>query len=118
MGVMNEITAATEQEWEAWLEAHHASASEVWIKVAKKSSGIASVQPDEATTVALCFGWIDSHRRALDASHYLQRYSPRRRGSSWSAINLARAARLIEAGRMRPAGFAELDRAGVLTTKG
>lgn len=103
---MEEITAVDATAWERWLEAHHSDTDEVWIRVAKKSSGIASVQPYDATTVALCFGWIDSHRRALDATTYLQRYSPRRRGSNWSAINIARAEQLISDGRMRPEGLA------------
>jgi uncharacterized protein YdeI (YjbR/CyaY-like superfamily) len=101
---MNEITARDAQEWEAWLAAHHEDTTEIWIRIAKKHTGIASVQPDEAIEVALCYGWIDSHRRAGDDSHYLQRYSPRRKRSNWSDINIARAERLIAAGRMRPAG--------------
>lgn len=112
---MNQITAADAQQWEAWLDAHHATETDVWIRVAKVSSGIPSVQPYEATEVALCFGWIDSHRRAESDTHYLQRYSPRRRGSNWSAINIARAEALIAAGRMRPAGFAAFR---TTTTKG
>ncbi len=107
---MNEITARDALEWESWLEAHHDSAAEIWIRVAKKSSGIPSVQPPEATEIALCFGWIDSHRRRGDETHYLQRYSPRRAGSNWSEINLAAADRLIAAGRMRRAGMRELQK--------
>lgn len=112
---MDEITAADADAWERWLEAHHAHTDEIWIRVAKKSSGIASVQPYDATTVALCFGWIDSHRRAGDEATYLQRYSPRRRGSHWSAINIARAEQLIADGRMRPEGLAAF-RIGTSTT--
>jgi uncharacterized protein YdeI (YjbR/CyaY-like superfamily) len=104
---MNVITARDAREWEAWLEDHHGSESEIWIRIAKKSSGIESVQPAEATEVALCFGWIDSHRRRDGARTYLQRYSPRRRGSHWSHINIAVAERLILHGRMRPSGLAE-----------
>lgn len=102
---MNEITAVDADAWERWLEAHHSDTDEIWIRVAKKSSGKPSVQPYDATTVALCFGWIDSHRRAGDGDTYLQRYSPRRRGSRWSAINIARAEQLIAEGRMRPEGL-------------
>lgn len=65
---------------------------------------------DEATEVALCFGWIDSHRRAYDDLNYLQRYSPRRRGSRWSARNIATAEQLMAAGRMRPAGRSAFER--------
>ncbi|WP_293695437.1 hypothetical protein [uncultured Agrococcus sp.] len=102
---MEEITARNTTEWEHWLERHHEQVDEVWIRVGKKASGIESVQPEEATEIALCFGWIDSHRRAGDESTYLQRYSPRRRGSNWSARNIAVAERLIAEGRMRPAGM-------------
>lgn len=108
MVAMNTITARDAREWEAWLDAHHHSENEIWIRIAKKASGVASVQPAEATEVALCFGWIDSHRRRGDESTYLQRYSPRRRGSQWSRLNLTSAEQLIKAGRMRPAGLAEL----------
>lgn len=107
---MDEITATDAQQWEAWLEGHHDTEPEVWIRIAKKSSGLPSVQPPEATEVALCFGWIDSHRRAGDETTYLQRYSPRRRGSRWSALNIAAAERLIAEGRMRPAGLAEFEK--------
>jgi uncharacterized protein YdeI (YjbR/CyaY-like superfamily) len=69
------------------------------------------VSADDATIVALCFGWIDGHRRALDDKWFLQKFTPRRRGSNWSRINRERAEALIEAGRMRPAGFAEIERA-------
>lgn len=97
--------------WEAWLAAHHGARGDVWIRIAKKASGIASVTAAEATTVALCFGWIDSQRNAGDAVSFLQRYSPRRRRSPWSQINVERAEALIAAGRMRPAGFAEIEAA-------
>jgi hypothetical protein len=98
-------------EWEAWLEEHHADRRAVWIRIAKKASGIPSVTADEGTEVALCFGWIDSHRKAGDTSTFLQKYTPRQRRSPWSAINRERAERLIAAHRMRPAGFAEIERA-------
>jgi uncharacterized protein YdeI (YjbR/CyaY-like superfamily) len=97
--------------WEAWLEEHHDKRAGVWIRIAKKASGIRSITADDGTIVALCFGWIDGHRRALDGSWFLQKYTPRRRGSNWSRINRERAERLIAAGRMREAGFAEIERA-------
>lgn len=108
---MNEITASDAQQWEAWLATHHTDTDEIWIRIAKKHSGIPSVQPDDAIEVALCYGWIDSHRRAADATHYLQRYSPRRKGSNWSDLNIARARQLIAAGRMQPAGRREFAKA-------
>ena len=104
------ITAADAETWQDWLQTHHETAPEIWIAIAKKHTGIASVRPEEAIEVALCFGWIDSHRLALDETHFLQRYSPRRRGSRWSDINLATAERLIDSGRMRPAGLRALAR--------
>lgn len=102
---MEEITARNTTEWERWLESNHDRVNEIWIRVGKKASGIESVQPEEATEVALCFGWIDSHRRGGDDKTYLQRYSPRRRGSNWSDRNIAVAERLIAEGRMRPIGL-------------
>ncbi|MGQ7785877.1 YdeI/OmpD-associated family protein [Nesterenkonia sp. PF2B19] len=107
---MDVITAKTTGEWERWLEAHHDTAPEVWILIGKRASGIPSIQPEEATEAALCFGWIDSHRRAVDDKTYLQRYSPRRRGSRWSSRNVALAERLIAEDRMRPAGLVEYQK--------
>jgi uncharacterized protein YdeI (YjbR/CyaY-like superfamily) len=97
--------------WEVWLEGHHDERDGVWIKIAKKASGVASVTAAEGTEVALCFGWIDGHRKAYDSTHFLQRYSPRRRGSSWSRLNVERAETLIASGRMREAGFTEIEKA-------
>ena len=106
-----QLTFASAAEWEAWLEENHADADGVWLKIAKKGSGIPSVTITEALDVALCFGWIDSRREALDADYYLQRYSPRRARSNWSRINVAKVAALTAADRMRPAGLAEVERA-------
>lgn len=97
--------------FEEWLAAHHGERDEVWLRIAKKASGRASVNAWEGTEAALCFGWIDGLRRSLDDTHFLQRYSPRRRRSPWSRINADRALVLIAAGRMRPAGFTEIERA-------
>jgi uncharacterized protein YdeI (YjbR/CyaY-like superfamily) len=81
--------------WEAWLTEHHGDADGVWLKLAKKGSGERSLTADEGTEGALCFGWIDGHRKGFDATWFLQRYSPRRRRSAWSAINVQRAEGLI-----------------------
>jgi uncharacterized protein YdeI (YjbR/CyaY-like superfamily) len=97
--------------FEAWLEAEHASAPGVWIKMAKKASGIRSVGWDEAVPIALCFGWIDGQRRGLDATWFLQRFTPRRPRSAWSKINTNHVERLIADGRMRPAGLAHVEAA-------
>jgi uncharacterized protein YdeI (YjbR/CyaY-like superfamily) len=105
------IPFASAAEWEAWLDESHAEADGVWIKMAKKGSGIESVRHAEAVEVALCFGWIDSRREALDERHFLQRFTPRRPRGRWSRINREKAEELIAAGRMRPAGLAEVERA-------
>ena len=105
------LSFASAAEWEAWLEAHHASSDGLWIKVAKKGSGVPSVTIAEALDLCLCFGWIDSQRRALDENYFLQRYTPRRPRSNWSRINVEKVAELTAAGRMRPAGLAEVERA-------
>lgn len=97
--------------FELWLEAEHASAPGVWIRMAKKASGIPSVTWDEAVPVALCFGWIDGQRRGLDETWFLQRFTPRKPRSRWSRINTEHVARLIDAGRMRPAGLAHVEAA-------
>jgi uncharacterized protein YdeI (YjbR/CyaY-like superfamily) len=96
--------------WEAWLDEHHAEAG-VWLKFAKKGSGIATVTYEEAVQVALCLGWIDGQVRRFDERFYVQRFTPRRRASRWSKINVERATALIAAGRMRPAGQAQIDAA-------
>jgi uncharacterized protein YdeI (YjbR/CyaY-like superfamily) len=97
-------------DWERWLEANHDAAG-VWIKTAKKGSGIVSVTHAEALEVALCFGWIDGQRKGLDETFFLQKFTPRRPRSKWSRINREKAERLIASGRMRPAGLAEVERA-------
>ncbi len=94
--------------WEAWLEANHAVQSEAWLRIAKKGSGIGTITISDALDVALCFGWIDGHRKANDAVSFLQRYSRRRPRSSWSKVNVAKAEALIAAGRMHPSGLAEV----------
>jgi uncharacterized protein YdeI (YjbR/CyaY-like superfamily) len=104
------LTFASPKDWERWLEANH-DAGGVWIKMAKKGSGIASVTHAEALEIALCFGWIDGQRKGLDDQFFLQRFTPRRPRSNWSRINREKAELLIAAGRMRPSGLAEVERA-------
>ena len=108
---LEQIAFATPAEWEAWLEAHHAVAPGVWVRIAKKGAGIESVRYPEVLDTALCFGWIDGRREALDERRFLQRFTPRRPGSRWSRINREKVERLIAEGRMRPAGLAEVERA-------
>jgi uncharacterized protein YdeI (YjbR/CyaY-like superfamily) len=105
------IAFASEAEWEQWLERNHAESPGVWVKMAKKGSGIDSVSYPGVLESALCFGWIDGRREALDATHFLQRFTPRRSRSRWSRINREKAERLMADGRMRPAGVVEVQRA-------
>jgi len=104
-------TFASEAAFELWLAAHHDTEPEVWIKVHKKSSGLASVTPAQALDVALCWGWIDGIRKAFDERSFLQRYCPRGRKSTWSQINRDHVARLVAAGRMTPHGQRQVDAA-------
>jgi len=97
--------------FEAWMEAEHDRAPGVWLKIAKKATGIATVTHAEALDVALCFGWIDGQRKGLDDSWFLQRFGPRRPRSTWSKINTEKVAALIAASRMRPAGLAQVEAA-------
>jgi uncharacterized protein YdeI (YjbR/CyaY-like superfamily) len=94
--------------WESWLAEHHEASTGIWLRIAKKGSRTASVTIGDALDVALCYGWIDSQRKSYDMNHYLQRYSPRRARSPWSRLNVERVDALIEAGRMRPRGLAEV----------
>lgn len=96
--------------WEAWL-GRHPGAAGMWLKIAKRDSGIPSVSYAEALDVALCHGWIDGLRKSLDARFFLQRFTPRKPRSLWSRINVDKATRLIEAGRMQPAGMRQVDAA-------
>jgi uncharacterized protein YdeI (YjbR/CyaY-like superfamily) len=88
-----------------------ASSDGIWLKIAKKGSGIESVTYAEALEVALCFGWIDSQKKGFDEKHFLQRFTPRRPRGKWSRINRDKAEELIAAGAMRPAGTAEVEAA-------
>jgi uncharacterized protein YdeI (YjbR/CyaY-like superfamily) len=83
----------------------------VWVKIAKKDTGIESVRYPDVLEIALCFGWIDGRREALDERNFLQRFTPRRPRSRWSQINCRSAERLIAQGRMQPAGRAQVERA-------
>ncbi|MET9028003.1 YdeI/OmpD-associated family protein [Nocardia sp. NPDC004168] len=102
------LTCVDVAQWEEWLAANHDRHADVWLKIAKKGAADRTISNGEALDGALCFGWIDSHRRGLDAEHYLQRYSPRRPRSPWSQINVAKAEVLVAAGRMQAPGFAAI----------
>ena len=94
-----------------WLEKNHAICPGIWLCFAKKGSGIPSVTAPEAVEIAICFGWIDGQIKPRDRETYLVRYGPRGPHSIWSKINRGKAGRLIEEGRMGPAGLREVERA-------
>ena len=96
---------------EDWLERQPRDHAGIWLKLAKKGSGVPSVSQKEAVEAGLCFGWIDGLMNPYDERFYLIRFTPRRPRSKWSQINVEKAAALIEAGRMRPAGLAEIEAA-------
>jgi uncharacterized protein YdeI (YjbR/CyaY-like superfamily) len=91
---------------EAWLDAEHATAPGLYVKIAKKGAGVPSVNWEQLVEVLLCFGWIDGRANRLDDDFYLQRVTPRRPKSVWSRKNVTTVERLITEGRMRPAGLA------------
>ena len=95
--------------WRAWLEKHHADTEELLVGFYKKDSGKASISWPESVDQALCFGWIDGIRRNVDAISYTIRFTPRRAGSTWSAINIRRVGELTKAGMMRPAGLTAIE---------
>lgn len=99
------------KDWAAWLNKHHATSSGLWLKLAKKASGIKSVSYDEALEVALCYGWIDGQKKSYDETSWLQKFTPRGAKSLWSKINRAKAERLIEGGQMLAAGLQAIERA-------
>lgn len=105
------VAFAERGEWEEFLAGQDLAGPGVWLKIAKKGSGIPSVTYAEALEGALCHGWIDGTRRGLDDRWFLQRFTPRRPRSKWSKVNRAAAERLIAAGRMGPGGLREVERA-------
>jgi uncharacterized protein YdeI (YjbR/CyaY-like superfamily) len=105
---------AAPEAWRAWLAANHDRAAEHWVGFRKKSAGLPTITYAEALDEALCYGWIDGVRKSLDATSYTIRFSPRKRGSIWSLVNIKRATELAAEGRLMPPGqraFAERDEA-------
>lgn len=98
-------------EWEGWLAGNHDTKAEAWLVIGKKNSDAGLISIGEALDGALCFGWIDGQRKGFDQKTFLQRYSRRRARSSWSQVNVGIVETLIQAGRMQPSGFAEIDAA-------
>jgi uncharacterized protein YdeI (YjbR/CyaY-like superfamily) len=105
------IAFATAADWDAWLAEHHTDASECRLKIARKASKHETVTHAEALDVALTWGWIDAVRNRLDDDHFLQRFTPRTPRSKWSKINRDKIEALTKAGRMKPAGLREVERA-------
>lgn len=105
------IAFPSQHEWEAWLEAQPVEASSLWLKIAKKGSGIESVSYAEAVESALCYGWIDGQKGAYDERFFLQKFTPRRARSRWSRVNRDKAEELMRQGRMKPAGLDQVERA-------
>jgi len=101
----------SQQALEDWLLDHHRSSQGFWLQIAKKGSGIASVTYDEAVTSALCFGWIDSHKKTFDDKTWIQRFTPRGVRSIWSKVNKEKAESLIAAGRMTASGLKAIEAA-------
>ncbi|ANC55003.1 hypothetical protein A4249_15970 [Brevundimonas sp. GW460-12-10-14-LB2] len=101
----------TSEAFEAWLAANHDRETELWIRIFKVKSGVASITWVEAVDVLLCWGWIDGIKKSLDADSFLQRVSPRGKKSVWSQVNVANVARLIEEGRMTPHGLKHVEAA-------
>ncbi|HEX6501381.1 MAG TPA: YdeI/OmpD-associated family protein [Micromonosporaceae bacterium] len=99
------------QSWEDWLEREHATSTGVWLKIAKKGAASPTVTYAEALDAALCFGWIDGQKNGSDDGYWLQRFTPRTPRSKWSKVNCDRVETLVNAGRMRPAGLREVERA-------
>lgn len=107
-----EIVEMTDRaRWRAWLAAHHTQSASIWLVTYKKHCGDRHLDYDSTVEEALCFGWIDSHVRRLDAERKQQLFSPRRPRSIWSALNKRRVAALFADGRMTPAGLAVIEAA-------
>jgi uncharacterized protein YdeI (YjbR/CyaY-like superfamily) len=104
------LDLASAAEWAAWLELHHASSDGVTLRLSKAGAK-KRLDYAEALELALCWGWIDGHKRGLDELSWLQRFTPRRKASLWSKINCAKAEALIASGAMQPPGLAEVERA-------
>lgn len=106
------------EDFRAWLAENHASAAQLLVGFRKKGTGRPSITWPESVDEALCFGWIDGVRKGIDAESYTIRFTPRKKGSVWSAVNIARVRTLTELGRMQPAGLAAFearreDRSGI-----
>lgn len=104
------LSFETMEAFAAWIEAHIADAG-LWLKIAKKGSGVVTISYAQGLEVALCYGWIDGQKQAYDDRFFLQRFTPRRAKSIWSKVNVEKVAELIQVGKMRPAGLAAIEAA-------
>jgi len=105
---------ASQKDWANWLKTQHDQSAGVWLKLAKKDSGISSVTYGEALDIALCYGWIDGQKKGFDDApfaYWLQKFTPRGQKSIWSKINTEKAERLIASGQMKPAGLKTIEAA-------
>ena len=100
-----------QNDWAVWLEKNHRQHSGLWLRIAKKESGMSSVSYADALEVALCYGWIDGQKRPENEKTWLQRFVPRSAKSIWSKINCEKAHALIESGKMKPAGMEAIEQA-------
>jgi uncharacterized protein YdeI (YjbR/CyaY-like superfamily) len=100
-----------QKDWAVWLDQNHTTSSGLWLRLAKKASGLDSVSFAEALEVALCYGWIDSQAKSYDASSWLQKFTPRGAKSIWSKVNREKVQKLIESGQMKPAGLKAVEAA-------
>lgn len=108
---METLTFDSPGAFRAWLEENHAKANGIWLKIFKKNSAKRSITYAEALDQALCFGWIDGQKKPLDEHSWLQKFTPRRKGSGWSKVNTQHVARLIQSGEMTAAGLKEVEEA-------
>jgi uncharacterized protein YdeI (YjbR/CyaY-like superfamily) len=97
--------------WAAWLAKNHATSTGIWLRLAKGATDTKSLTYAQAVEAALCQGWIDGQKKAVDGQHWLQRFTPRTARSIWSKINREKALALIESGAMQPAGLAQVETA-------
>lgn len=105
------LTFASQSKFADWLAKNHDKSDGIWMKLAKKDSGIATVTYIEAIDIALCYGWIDGQKNSFDEKYFLQKFTPRRPKSIWSKINVEKVERLIKSGQMKPAGLKAIEAA-------
>jgi uncharacterized protein YdeI (YjbR/CyaY-like superfamily) len=105
------IPFASQKKWEVWLAKEHDKSAGIWMKIAKKGTGVSTVTYAEALEIALCYGWIDGQKGSFDDTYFLQRFTPRRPKSIWSKINVEKVKQLIKSGKMKPAGLKAVEAA-------